>query len=154
MIKSNRDVAESGNPSLDRGSEPAACWGLDAEDFKAEVLKDFHSEKHVDLAGLSKIDGIVIDLTAVHSNIVLFVLSPSDLSEDEFLTGLQQHHVRMIQFGPRLIRAVTHWQISEADVRAAIDGVASVVKQGRSSYIVDAMKHIGLVGNGYGGPAK
>ena len=96
----------------------------------------------------------MIDPTTVHSNIVLFVLSPSDLSEDEFLTGLQQHHVRMIQFGPRMIRAVTHWQVNEGDVKAAIDAVASVIKQGRSSYIVDAMKHVGLLSNGYGGHSK
>ena len=106
------------------------------------------------LAGLSEIDGIVIDKASVHSNIVLFVLSPSDLSEDEFLAGLQQQHVRMIQFGPRMIRAVTHWQISEADIEITIAAVASVIKQGRSSGLLSAIKQLGLTSNGYGGPAR
>ena len=104
------------------------------------------------ITGLSEIDGVVIDKTCVHSNIVLFVLSPSDLSEDEFLAGLQQQHVRMIQFGPRMIRAVTHWQVSKADIDITIAAVASVIKQGRSSGLLSAIKHLGS--NGYGGPAR
>lgn len=101
------------------------------------------------IAGLAKINGVIIDTAAVHSNIVIFALAPSDLSEEEFLTGLEQHRVRMIQFGPRMIRAVMHWQINDADISAAIAAVAAVIKQG-PSLITSAMKTMGLVGNGYG----
>ncbi|KAK9865192.1 hypothetical protein WJX84_003559 [Apatococcus fuscideae] len=127
-----------------------AAPGMLALTDMTKRLHEDHENATLLAEGLSKIDGIVIDKATVHSNIVLFVLAPSDLSEDEFLVGLKQQHVRMIQFGPRTIRAVTHWQISEGDIRASIDAVAAVVQQGRSSGIISAMKHIGLLSNGYG----
>ncbi|HEU4964004.1 MAG TPA: GntG family PLP-dependent aldolase [Bacilli bacterium] len=81
--------------------------------------------------GLAEIDGIEIDLATVETNIVICNVKGTGMSELAFLEALEQEGVRAVDFGPDLVRFVTHKDVSEADIRTAIDRVARVARGNR-----------------------
>lgn len=59
-----------------------------------------------------------IDLACVHSNIVLFDVADGDVAGT--LARFREHGVAMVQFGPRTIRAVFHFQVGDEDLDRVI----------------------------------
>ena len=87
-----------------------------------------HANAKLLAQGLSEIKGIEIDPASVDTNIVIFNVSGTGLSETEFIDRLKEEGVLCGGFGPELVRFVTHLHITEADVRATIDRVARMVR--------------------------
>ncbi|MGZ4030831.1 MAG: threonine aldolase family protein [Tumebacillaceae bacterium] len=91
-------------------------------------LAEDHANAQILARGVAEIDGISIDLDSVHTNIVIFDISGTGIGEAEFLDKLKQEGVLAGDFGPNLIRFVTHKDVTEAQVRSALEIVARVVR--------------------------
>lgn len=77
-------------------------WPLLAEDHRRAAL-------FADV--VSKCTQLEIDKDSVESNIVIFDVKEGDA--EQALEKLEQAGIRMVQFGPKTIRATFHFQISE-----------------------------------------
>ena len=55
-------------------------------------------------------------------------VSGTGLSELAFIDELQKAGVLATDFGPELVRFVTHKDVTEADIRQAIERIARVVR--------------------------
>jgi threonine aldolase len=81
--------------------------------------------------GIAQVPGIDLDPVTVETNIVFFRLSPSaPRTAPELSSGLAEQGVLAHSLGHDSIRMVTHYQISDEDVEAAIDAVRQVMAGG------------------------
>jgi threonine aldolase len=91
-------------------------------------LVEDHEHAKILAGGVAEIEGISIDLNTVETNIVIFDITGTGIGEVEFLAKLKAEGVLAGDFGPNLIRFVTHKDVTEADVRAAVEKVARIVR--------------------------
>jgi threonine aldolase len=97
-----------------------AAAGLHALDHNLERLVEDHANARVIAERLATSRRVVLDLTAVQTNIVIFDLAAEAPDASTVVTRAQERGVRIFAFGPRTIRAVTHLDVSrEACERAA-----------------------------------
>jgi threonine aldolase len=77
---------------------------------------------------LAQIKGVGIDLASVQTNIVMADISASGLSSHEFLNRLLEREVRAHRFIPKMIRFTFHRQITDEDVKKAVEAVRAVME--------------------------
>lgn len=78
---------------------------------------------------MADIPGLAIDLDSVESNIVYFeVEEAAGRSAKEVSEALAERGVSIGALGPRLLRAVTHLDVAEADVDAALEVLREVME--------------------------
>lgn len=81
-------------------------------------LKDDHHRCRILAEGLNGIDGLHVDLDAVHTNIVFVnIIADSTLGAEELCEAMKHEGVLAIPMGRTRFRFVTHHQISEDDIR-------------------------------------
>lgn len=98
--------------------------GLHALEHHLPRVAEDHANARAFAEGIAGLPGIAIDLARVQTNVVLF-----DVDDAPALCAeLQKHDVLLAPFGPRTIRAVTHLDVSAADVAAAAAAVREVTK--------------------------
>lgn len=107
------------------GIVAAGC--LHALDYHVERLQEDHDNATHLAQRLSEITGITVQDTKPETNIVFFNVSRLGLDNARFLNLLQEHGVKMGGVGDS-IRAVTHLDVSRADIDVAIDAIAKVAK--------------------------
>lgn len=107
------------------GIVAAGC--LHALDHHVERLQEDHDNATYLAQRLSEIEGITVRDTNPDTNIVFFDVSKLGLNKKMFLTLLQESGVKMGAVG-NSIRAVTHLDVSRADIDFAVDAVAKVTK--------------------------
>lgn len=93
-----------------------------------ERLVEDHEHAKILARGVAEMEGISIDLSTVETNIVIFDITGTGIGEREFLERLKAEGVLAGDFGPNLIRFVTHKDVTEADVRAAVEKVARIIR--------------------------
>ncbi|KAB8331590.1 low specificity L-threonine aldolase [Scytonema tolypothrichoides VB-61278] len=103
----------------------AGC--LYALDHHVERLQEDHDNATYLARRLSEIEGITVQDTKPDTNIVFFDVSQLGIDKGMFLTLLQQYGVKMGAVG-QSIRAVTHLDVSRADINFAVDTVSKVTK--------------------------
>ncbi|RUT09030.1 threonine aldolase [Dulcicalothrix desertica PCC 7102] len=103
----------------------AGC--LHALDYHVERLIEDHDNATYLARSLSTIEGVKVRDTNPDTNIVFFDVSQLGIDKGMFLNLLQQHGVKMGRVG-QSIRAVTHLDVSRADIDFVVDTVASLVK--------------------------
>ncbi|WP_456695581.1 threonine aldolase family protein [Aeromicrobium sp. P5_D10] len=106
-----------------RQSGIIAAAGLYALDHNVERLAEDHENAKVLARGLATIDGVDIDPELIESNIVYFEVADAPAFE----AGLAQHGVVMNAKGPRRVRAVTHLDVSAAQIQEAIEAAKAVL---------------------------
>jgi threonine aldolase len=105
----------------------AAClYGLDNNVERLEV--DHQNAKRL-AHGLAGMDGIRIDPEQVVTNIVLFDLGSTSMDADTFAERLAPAGVLLIPFGPTTLRAVTHLDVTTADIDAALEIIQQFLKK-------------------------
>ena len=100
------------------GIVAAAC--LYALDHNVERLAVDHSNAQVLARGLAELPGVRIDIGAVETNIVLF-----DVDDAPGLVARLADRVELQAFGAHRVRAVTHLDVSRADVERALEAFAA-----------------------------
>lgn len=108
------------------GIVAAGC--IYALDHHIERLAEDHAHAQLLADGLGDILGVRVANPVVATNMVFFDTSDAGLPPSAFLTRLEARGIRMGRIGTR-IRAVTHLDVSRADVEAAISSTHSVVRE-------------------------
>jgi threonine aldolase len=98
-----------------------AAAGLYALDHNIDRLAQDHTNAKILARGLSEIPGIRIDVEHVETNIVFFDVAGLGITAKEAVDRMKAQGVRMGASGRTLIRAVTHLDISQADVERAVE---------------------------------
>ncbi len=105
----------------------AAClYGLDNNVERLEV--DHQNAKRL-ARGLAEIDGIKIDPEQVVTNIVLFDVGYTPMDADTFAERLAPAGVLLIPFGPTTLRAVTHLDVTTAEIDKALEIIDQFLKK-------------------------
>jgi len=94
----------------------------------ARLVED-HANARSLAEGLSRIDGIAIDLERVQSNILVFDISGTGLTTQEFAARLKQRRVLANGISPRVMRMVTHKDVSRQDCESAIQAIKEGLSQ-------------------------
>jgi threonine aldolase len=104
----------------------AAC--LYALDHHVERLEEDHENARKLAFELTHMDGIQVEPEQVVTNIVIFDVAGTGLDADSFADKLATEGVLMIPFGPTTVRAVTHMDVSAADIDRALEIIARFLK--------------------------
>jgi threonine aldolase len=103
-----------------------AAAGIVALNDMVDRLAEDHANASILAEELASVPGIDIDLAHVQSNMVMFRLTEGRMAMQPFIAALKEQGVLVGTSGPN-IRAVTHYGISEADVRAAAAAIEQVL---------------------------
>jgi threonine aldolase len=95
-----------------------AAAGLVALATMTGRLADDHENARSLAEGLADMPGIDCDLSRVQTNIAYFRLK--NMHATDFLTGCSDQGLLGGEYGPDLVRFVTHHGISSADIRQAL----------------------------------
>jgi threonine aldolase len=133
MIVGSREFIERCRPirkMLGGGMRQAgvlAAAGLVALEQGPGRLQEDHDNAQVLAQRLSRIPGIGLDASKVHTNIVIFSVKPSGLSSAEFLARLAARRVLAVPVDGDRVRMVTHLDVTRGDIDAAADAVTAVL---------------------------
>lgn len=97
-----------------------AAAGLYALDHNVDRLAEDHANAKLLARGLAEIPGIALDLEHVETNMVFFDVAQTGRTALDVVDRLLARGVRMGAVGRTLIRAVTHLDVSRADVERAV----------------------------------
>jgi len=103
----------------------AAAGCLHALDHHVQRLAQDHANAQRLARALAQIPGIVVRTPRPETNIVFFDAGETGQSNDEFLAALSTRGIRMGKARGE-IRAVTHLDVSEQDIDAAISAIADI----------------------------
>ncbi|WP_428938916.1 threonine aldolase family protein [Fontivita pretiosa] len=109
-----------------RQSGILAAAGIYALEYHIQRLREDHENARLLAEGLASIRGIRVENPQPETNIVFFDILQTGLSVAEFQARCESAGVRFSGSGTRL-RAVTHLDVSRADIDRAVQIVRSVV---------------------------
>lgn len=105
-----------------------AAAGVYALEHLVERLAEDHANARLLAEGLAELPGILLDPATIETNIVFFDLDPTGPTAAEVAAALLSRGVRIGAIGGRhRMRAVTHLDISLADVEQAVAAMRAVV---------------------------
>jgi threonine aldolase len=104
----------------------AAAGLLALEDTPKKLAED-HANARFLACEVAKIPGIAIDPALVETNIVIFDVSGTGKTPAEISAGLKAKGVLMNGINDRMVRGVTHYDVSRADCKVAAEMLAAVV---------------------------
>lgn len=105
-----------------------AAGALYALDHNIERLAEDHANAKRLATALAEMPGITIDPRAVETNIVMFDLDPSRGTASALCDSLRDQGVWMNGIAPQRIRAVTHLDVSTADIDRAVPVLDNVLR--------------------------
>ncbi len=97
-----------------------AAAALYALDHNVQRLAEDHRHAKLLATALAEIPGFRINPDLVETNIVIFDVADSGRTVPEILEQLRAKDILMIPFGPTLIRAVTHLDVTRDDIERTI----------------------------------
>jgi threonine aldolase len=98
-----------------------AAAGLHAIEHHMKRLAEDHANAQLFAERLAASERILLDLTTVQTNIVVFSLSARAPDANAVVAQARERGVLVFAFGPRTIRAVTHLDVSRAQCERAAD---------------------------------
>jgi threonine aldolase len=105
----------------------AAC--LHALDHHVERLADDHARAARLAAGWQQLPGVRV--STPDSNIVLVDMADVSVDPQAIADALEAQGVRVLTFGPRRLRAVTHLDVDDAGIDQAMTAMGKVLSQRR-----------------------
>jgi threonine aldolase len=97
-----------------------AAAGLVAIEDNVNFLPGDHAHARKLALGLAELPGIVLDPEKVFTNIVFIRVTHRKLSADALAAALGKEGVKTLALGPDLLRAVTHYHITDRDIDQAL----------------------------------
>lgn len=104
-----------------------AAAGLYALDHHVQRLRDDHAHARLIAERLAQNPLVRIDPGSVRSNIVIFGLAPSAPDAETVVARARAAGVLVFAFGPRIVRAVTHLDVTGEQCQRAAGALADVV---------------------------
>jgi len=105
-----------------------AAAALYALDHHIDRLAEDHANARTLAAGLRQIPGLRLEPETIDTNLVFLHLEPGGLTAADLVERLRGRGILMLETGPFTIRAVTHLDVTAADVQQAIDAVAAELR--------------------------
>ena len=106
-----------------------AAAGIYALEHHLHRLKQDHDNARRLAALLETIPAVAVKSNEVETNIVLFDLKPARYSSGDFLAGLKERGLLINSVGGMSFRAVTHLDVSAADIEEAGQIVAVMLRE-------------------------
>lgn len=106
-----------------------AAAGIVALETMIDRLEEDHENATRLAEGLSKINGIKVDLESVQTNMVRFDISGLAVSDELFILKLKENGVLASTIMKNTVRMVTHRGIEKVHIEKAIDSVDSIAKE-------------------------
>jgi threonine aldolase len=103
-----------------------AAAGLIALEESPKGLPEDHANARLLAEGLAALPGVKIDPEKVVTNIVIFDVAEAGMTADAICAQLRERGVLMSGFGTA-IRAVTHYDVSRADIETALRKLRDVL---------------------------
>jgi threonine aldolase len=97
-----------------------AAAGVVALEQMVDRLQNDHDNARLLAQGIAQMRGLQLDPKNVSTNIVFFDYVASHKPVGQFVHELDAAGVRLLALGPNRLRAVTHYGIEKADVKAAL----------------------------------
>jgi threonine aldolase len=110
-----------------RQSGILAAAGLYALEHNRARLADDHANALLIAERLSRVAGIVLDLSTVQTNIVIFRLAPDAPDAATVVTRARERGVLVSAFAARTVRLVTHLNVDRAQCAHAAEVIAAVM---------------------------
>jgi threonine aldolase len=102
----------------------AALHGLE---HHADRLGEDHANARLLAERLAGLPGIRVDLEATQTNIIVFDVAGTGRTPQDVAAKAAERGVKVVPFGATALRAVTHLDVSRADVEAAGEVLAEVL---------------------------
>ena len=112
-----------------RQSGIVAAGGLYALDHHVDRLADDHARARRLAEGLAALPGVELDLATVETNILVFAVPDAPA----FCAALDRAGVMVIPLDARRVRAVTHLDVDDEGIDAALDAAASALGAGEKA---------------------
>lgn len=104
----------------------AAAGIVALEDMTERLIEDhINAQKLAD--ELEKFDVIDIDPSLVKTNIIYFTLDNSKISDNDFLSSLEERGVKILNLGQSRFRLITHHGITADEIEKVIYAIGMVV---------------------------
>ncbi len=113
-----------------RQSGILAAAGLYALEHNLSRLAEDHANARFLAERLAGLRGVSLDLATVQSNIVIFRMEVRALDAAAVVARAQEAGVLVSAFGVRIVRAVTHLDVSRDQCRRAADLLAAFIERG------------------------
>ncbi len=113
-----------------RQSGVIAAAGLYALEHHVDRMADDHANARLFAERVANLPGVSVDLDTVQTNMIFFDVSRSGVSAPALQAGLAERGVRITAVSGSRLRAVTHLDVSGADVEEAADAVRAVLEDG------------------------
>lgn len=107
------------------GIVTSAC--LYALDHHVDRLADDHANAARLHTGLSEIPGITLQNKTCETNLVFYDVADTGITASELASRLLQHGIRIGAQSETRMRAVTHLDVSEEDIDAAIAAIKEII---------------------------
>jgi len=105
-----------------------AAAGIVALSEMVDRLADDHANARKLAEGLANMEGVDIEPNGIKTNIVYFEITRENLTAFELESRLKEKGIKILAFGPRRLRAVTHYHISAEDIDIALGGFLKILK--------------------------
>ncbi|KAB2329066.1 low-specificity L-threonine aldolase [Cytobacillus depressus] len=100
--------------------------GIVALEEMIDRLEEDHLHAKALAQGLSRIDGIEIDVDAVESNIIMLSIDGLGMSSEEFINQLNQFGILVTSASLNRIRLVTHREITGEHVDRTVEAIKEI----------------------------
>jgi threonine aldolase len=125
FIRQARSVRKALGGGMRQAGVLAAAGLIALEQGPARLQQD-HDCARLLAEGVAEIPGIEIDLSTVQTNIVIFDVGGTGMSSAEIVEALKSHGMLAGTVNPRLIRFVTHLNVSREDCEQALESLRTV----------------------------
>jgi threonine aldolase len=107
-----------------------AAAGIYALEHNVERLAEDHANARLFAESLRNLPGVKVDPQEVETNIVFFDIAGTGMTADPFCDALKRRGIDLGGAGTRL-RAVTHLDVSRADIEAAVAAIRAVISEAK-----------------------
>lgn len=106
-----------------------AAPGIVALETMIDRLDEDHCNARILAQGISKVNGIHVDLSRVQTNIVCFDICGLGVSSELFVAKLKEHGTLALTMGNDTVRVVTHHGITKQHVKTAIEVIEQISEE-------------------------
>ena len=103
-----------------------AAPGIVALESMIERLKEDHLNARHLAEGISKIDGMQVNLNRVQTNMVYFSIEGLAITADRFVSKLKENNILALALSENKIRMVTHKGIEKEHVEKSITTIETI----------------------------